>query len=597
MEKTSFKVFDKASMSLSTVLRRQTKKLRPLFAASTAGFESTAAEVVKKEDRVSVLVEATAADRVLRDLGDLTAEERIRPLSASILSAHVTLSTAQQLLKHEKVKRVQTKKEYQLHLDAAGANVKLIGNSGARTVAETGKGVCIGIVDSGFDLAHPMFRDADGNLRVEGLLDQTGTTPQEFTSAQLETGWSNHSNPGKDENGHGTHVASIAGGTKLNGFEGIAPEARYLLVKTNFIDTADAVQWIFSRAGNKACVVNMSLGSHFGSHDGTSAEELLIDQLSGAGKIVAISAGNEREDNLHIGGRFLPNESQTVTFAVPRPRQAGRRPQGILTLWYDPGDAFTLALITPGGQELAVPAIGNVDSFSSSSVDIEIGRQTYAPSNLIQVQIILSFRSPSPAPSLLNGWAVRLTCTSAVIGRLDGWFANNGFGQFDPHPLVEQARTVGMAATARSCIAVASHVSKNAWSSDAGPQQDLSVLVGRSSPFSSQGPTRDGRQKPDISAPGQFLTAALAAGSELANFGERAWTAKKLLTIEGTSMAAPVVTGVIALLLQKKKSLKPDQVRDILASSATIDAHVGTVGWNPTFGNGKVNVEQAIAAV
>jgi subtilisin family serine protease len=595
MEKTSFKVFDKASMSLSTVLRRQTKKLRPLFALRAAGFESTTTDVVKKEDMVSLLVEATEADKVMHDLGNLTAEEGMRPLSDSILSARVTLSMAQQLLKHDQVVGVQTKKEYQLHLDAVPENINLIGNSGVRTVEEKGNGVFIGIVDSGFDLSHPMFRDAAGKLRVEGLLDQTGKSPQEFTSAQLEKGWSDGTNPGKDENGHGTHVASIAGGTSFNGFEGIAPEARFLLVKTNFLDTADGVQWIFSKAGSKACVVNMSLGGHFGSHDGTSLEEMLIDQVSGPGKIVVISAGNERESNLHIGGRLLPNESQTVRFDVPG--QGGRAPEGILTLWYDPADTFTLALATPGGQELAVPAIGNVDTFSSSSVDIEIGRKTYPASNLIQVQIILSFRSTSPPPAVLNNWAVRLTCNAAVVGRIDGWFANNGFGQFRAHPLVEQARTVAMAATAKSCIALASHVSKNAWSSDAGPQQDLSVLVGRSSPFSSQGPTRDGRPKPDMSAPGQYVTAALAAGSELAGFGERAWTAKHLLTIEGTSMAAPVLTGVVALLLQKKKSLKPDDVRRILASSATSDAHVGTQGWNPTFGNGKVNVEKAIASV
>ncbi|MFI5458345.1 MAG: S8 family serine peptidase [Isosphaerales bacterium] len=176
--------------------------------------------------------------------------------------------------------------------------------------------------------------------------------------------------------------------------------------------------------------------------------------------------------------------------------------------------------------------IGQTDTFSSSSVDIEIGRLSYPPGNAIQTKIELAFRSMFVPSSLLNNWGVRIRCTAAVIGRVDAWFGNDGFGRFAPHVLVEEARTIGEPACAKSCIAVASHVSKNAWKSDAGDQQDMSVLAGRTSPFSSQGPTRDGHQKPEISAPGQYVTAALASGSELAVWGERAATSNGLLTVE-----------------------------------------------------------------
>ena len=62
-------------------------------------------------------------------------------------------------------------------------------------------------------------------------------------------------------------------------------------------------------------------------------------------------------------------------------------------------------------------------------------------------------------------------------------------------------------------------------------------------------------------------------------------------------MSAPVVTGLIALLLQKKKTLTPDAIKAILKSSARIDAHVGTAGWNPTYGNGKIDIKKAMSAV
>ena len=94
--------------------------------------------------------------------------------------------------------------------------------SGTRTVPEDGAGVLIGVVDTGFDLSHPAFRDASGALRVEGLLDQTNRD-REYTTAQLENGWSRASRPGGGDNGHGTHVASIAGGSRLGDLEGVAP--------------------------------------------------------------------------------------------------------------------------------------------------------------------------------------------------------------------------------------------------------------------------------------------------------------------------------------------------------------------------------------
>ena len=209
-------------------------------------------------------------------------------------------------------------------------------SAGPRTVSETGKGVLVGIVDSGFDLSHPMFRDASGKLRVERLLDQT--TGQEFPSAQLETGWNGVANPdgpGGDENGHGTHVATIAAGTAHNGFEGIASQVRFLLVKTDFINTDEAVKWCFTKSGSKSCVVNLSLGNHWGGHDGTTAAEQLYETLTGRGKIIVASAGNERNDAIHIGGRLVSGQTESASFNVLRQRGLNPDPPFLgLTLWY-----------------------------------------------------------------------------------------------------------------------------------------------------------------------------------------------------------------------------------------------------------------------
>jgi subtilisin family serine protease len=424
------------------------------------------------------------------------------------------------------------------------------------------------------------------------LLDQTAGGVQEFTRDQLEQMWLTGPGPGADEDGHGTHVASIASGTRHMDFEGVAPGARLLLVKTDYRNTDEAVSWIFDRAGEAPCVVNLSLGHHFGPHDGTSPEERLFDNLSGTGRIIVASAGNERNDSIHIGGRFFSGEQQTVKFDLLR-RPEGN-PLGIITLWFSQSDDFGFELITPAGQVLDIPAPGQTAVFGSSLLDVELSAGEYDFGNLVQVQIVVAFSNPTVPIGELEGWGIRMTCHAATIGRIDGWFNNSGFGRFQPHALIEPHRTVGIPATGASVLSVASHVSRSSWESDLGPQSDSRIVLGRTSPFSSQGPTRDGRQKPDISAPGQYLTAALAAGSSLSILDHRARTADRVLTIEGTSMSAPMATGVIALLLQRNPRLSSEDVLRILRESARHDEHTGPQPWNPSYGFGKIDVQSAM---
>jgi subtilisin family serine protease len=346
-------------------------------------------------------------------------------------------------------------------------------------------------------------------------------------------------------------------------------------------------------------VVNLSLGHHWGAHDGTDLEEQLHQTLTGPGKIIVVSAGNERTDRIHLGAWFVPGQTETVTFDVLR-RPDGSEPTAAVTLWYDPQDTFDVTLITPSGQALDVPALNSTDNYQDATLDLELGRKGYTPSKLIQVQISLAFRSANvPKGLLLEGWKLRLTCRTAVIGRLDAWMNNSGFAAFRAHALIDESRTFGVPASGSGCLAVASHLSKGSWTSDGGDEKDTLAVMGRASPFSSLGPTRDGRWKPDLCSPGQYVTAALASGSELADFSQRARPSQRLVTIEGTSMAAPVITGAVALLLQRNPLLTLERVREALTASARHDAHTGPAEapWNPAYGFGKVNIQAALAHV
>jgi subtilisin family serine protease len=592
MRKVSFAIPPKASCSLASMLARKEKQLRPAAACKAAGFQATDKERIHETDVASVLIETEDLAAVESSMSSRPAE-RLDKLTNYFVSAQVSTDTLAKLVANPKVQRVQAKKKSVPHLDLVLPEIMAAAPTGARRVVEDGRGALIGIVDSGFDLAHPMFRDVANNLRVDGLLDQSDG--REYNTAALQKAWAGGTGPGADANGHGTHVASIAGGSRFqNRFEGVAPGARFLLVKTDFQNTDKAVSWIFDQAQGKPCVINMSLGHHFGSHDGTDAEERLHRALTGPGKIIVVSAGNEQERRLHVGSRFHPAQSEEVVFDVLR--QPEDDPFVVITLWYSDADQFEFELITPSGQSLPVPAIGTTDNYQSAMVDLELARKPYAWSNSIQTQITLGFRSTVP-DLFLSGWKLKFNCQRAVLGRLDGWFNNSGFAVFRPNLMVEEHRTVGLPATGASCITVASYVSRNSWNSDLGAMNDSRSVLGRISSFSSLGPTRDDRWKPDIAAPGQYVTAALADRSELARWDERALVSQRLLTIEGTSMSAPVITGVVALMLQKKPTLSVDDARQVLAQTARHDGHTGPGTWNPAYGNGKVDSAAALAAL
>jgi subtilisin family serine protease len=539
------------------------------------------------ETFLPVIIETKPGDDVMPVLRKVQARN-IEELTDSFISASIPISRAAEVYGHAGVRFVEAVKEKKTLMEAALVD-GAVGLPNGREVSETGRGVVVGIVDTGFDLSHPMFRDAQGKLRVEALRDQN--TNKDFTAAQLEAGWKpGGTRPGADDDGHGTHVASIAAGSSFARFSGVAPDARLVLVRTDFMRIANGVKWCFDKANGRPCVVNLSLGGHFGPHDGTSTEEKVMTALSGPGRIIVIAAGNERDEDIHIGARFAPQQTEVAVFDVAQ----NAKPQAAMTLWYDKQDAFEIVLVSPSGVQIALPPVGRSSERQSDGAAIELGRNIGDGSNSVQAQIFMEFRSGVQALDDLRGWKLKITCTRASIGRIDGWMAGDRLARFRDGPLLETARTIGMPATSNNVIAVASHVSKNKWTSDRGDQQAPAAIVARSSRFSSRGPTRDGRQKPEISAPGEMITAALAIPSESASGPDRANTSARQLTIEGTSMATPYMAGVVALMLERDNALTAAGIVRTFKITAVKDQHTGPADWTPEYGHGKISAKRAL---
>ena len=221
--------------------------------------------------------------------------------------------------------------------------------------------------------------------------------------------------PGFDDHGHGTHVASIAAGSEFNAMSGVAPDARLVLVKTDFIRLAEATKWCFDKAAGRPAVVNMSLGGHHGGHDGATREERAMDQLSGPGRIIVAAAGNERADNIHIGTRFAPAQSETAIMDI-----STRERSATIVCWYNENDVFDVALISPSGQVMAAPALNNEQTFVANGASVRIAR--IAMANHQATEVLINVRIlPGADFSDFQGWKVRVTCSQAALGRFDAW--------------------------------------------------------------------------------------------------------------------------------------------------------------------------------
>jgi subtilisin family serine protease len=234
---------------------------------------------------------------------------------------------------------------------------------------QTGEGVVVGIVDSGVDLGHADLRRADGSTRIVSLWDQSndgGTPPGGFTygtewdSTAINAGTATQT----DTDGHGTHVITTAAGNGRatgNGqpagtYVGVAPKADVIAVKTTYAATAivDGVKYIFLKAAalGKNAVVNLSLGTQAGPHDGTYGFDTLIDALTGPGKIVVASAGNRQDDDIH--GRLTLGAAQadSMTLNVPTySRNTGTDNDYLLfSGWYPGLDNVNVTVRSPNGH-------------------------------------------------------------------------------------------------------------------------------------------------------------------------------------------------------------------------------------------------------
>ncbi|MBO4586490.1 MAG: S8 family serine peptidase [Bacteroidales bacterium] len=483
-----------------------------------------------------------------------------------------------------------------------------------------GTGVVVGVIDVGFDYSHPTYYDTTGTtLRIKRVwqqLDNSGTAPEGFSYG------SEYATPeailaaGTDlpNQGHGSHTSGIAAGSGGpasfgQSYRGMAPAADIVLVGSTLQDPTifDGIRYIheYAQSVGKPCVINMSLGSVIGPHDGTDPISLMINGLlrdsndvAHSGTILVASASNNGNSMRHLHKHFSAIDTMVYTYLSSL--QSGSYSSRI-ACWGAVGDTFSISL---GLYDFDSRALVMDSPLLTSTVDTTFSIDFTSPlDNVYHCDIAVSHDNPNnhrPSISLYlysEGRHTyrdlfRITVKSTSSADVHLWGEPDEFYKSGEDQAVQGDYDYligGVGANGDNVISVGSYSTRIKLYDDEGNYSSLdSREEGDLSYFSSHGPTWDGRVKPDICAPGQYLISAInadyvpdyrqAAGNNFVTDsilfgGEMHYYA----LMQGTSMSSPAAAGIIALWLQRNPNLNVDSVRTLLHNSGRSDRFTGVL--------------------
>ena len=389
---------------------------------------------------------------------------RHETVAGNIATGSIKISDLEALDQVDELDRAEAAIRLQTSLDLSmpetRANLVHAGPPGMR-----GSGIVVGIVDSGVDFTHGNFRDSSGNTRILRIWDQNlspqvgENNPSGFSygvewddaaiNAALGTPNPFNSVRHQDVSTHGTHVAGIAvgdgsmpgNGEPADTYIGVAPEADIVAVGTDLSSAGiiDGVNYVFRVADTlgRPAVVNLSLGSVIGPHDGTSNfEQGITNLITGQGKVVVAASGNEASDNARASGTVNVTTPTTLNINVPN----GRNARVVLDLWYDGADVFGVNLTDPGGNSTGNVAVGSNFNGPLGGNPTAVFHENNDPNNGDKRIVVIM---EGGGGNVTNGvWQLQLTGVTVGTGRFDTWI-NNPRGQ----PVVRFLNLVSQAGT------------------------------------------------------------------------------------------------------------------------------------------------------
>lgn len=428
----------------------------------------------------------------------------------------------------------------------------------------TGKGTIIAFIDTGIDYTNPVFRNPDGSSRILAIWDQNiqdGNPPSgfeygtEYNREMINQALQNENPfsvvPSRDENGHGTAVASVAAGSRIDGgstFTGAAPDADIVVIKLKgckqylrdyylipdgvtayqSTDIIMALEYAdgFARSFYTPVIFCMALGSSYGNHSGNSPLSNYMNRLANKrSRIFVVGGGNEGNSFHHYEGNLSPENGNQEERIEEIEIRVGENERGFIAeIWGKSPNIFSLAIRSPGGEEIPNTGVrvnrGIEYEFVYERTSITV---SYALVEGSTGDELITVRFQNPTPGI---WTLILESESGLI--------NAGFHIWLPISQFLSSETYFLSPNPNITLTIPAYT-ENAITVSSYSDRNNSIYV-----RSGRGFSRGSEIKPDVAAPAVNVSAVLRGIGDEVRIGK----------LTGAAMAAAITAGGVSGFMQ-----------------------------------------------